>query len=553
MLIRALRFFAPPACLCLLLPAASAAGPAIRLNSVGFPPDDAKRATIAVPCDAFRVVRAADGAVVFTGRAGAPQAETDTGETVQVADFSAVTEPGRYQLDVTGVGRSEPFTVAADIWNVPYTVVTRGFYLWRCGTAVRGEWNGVTYAHGACHLADGWLDFVEGGHVRRPGTGGWHDAGDYNKYVVNAAFAIGMLFRALEQFPERVAAVKLDLPGSGNGTPDLLNEVRWELDWLLTMQLEDGRVLHKLSAVNFSYWGPPDRDASPRYFSPWSTTATADFVAVFAAAARHFRLYDRAFADRCLAAALKSWQCLGAHPDDVPADQHQFHTGTYQVPDVSHRLWAAGELWETTGEPVYLREFEQRAANATFTRLGPTWGDATDLALGGYLLTSHPEGRDPALLARLQTDLFAAAAAIVAAADRNGYGRPLLNDKPTWFWGCNGSVAAQTYLLHAADRLRPDPAYRRASLDALAFLFGRNYDGRSYVTGLGANPPQHPHDRRGEPAWPGYLVGGGWPDGKSWRDDVRNARVNEIAINWNAALTYALAAFVEPAKAGAAK
>jgi endoglucanase len=200
-----------------------------------------------------------------------------------------------------------------------------------------------------------------------------------------------------------------------------------------------------------------------------------------------------------------------------------------------------------------VREFERRAAGVSFLVLGPTWGDATDLALGRYLFSRHPAGRDPALVARLQADLLAEAARIVAAADANGYGRPLLADRPTWFWGANGSVAAQTYLLHLADRLRPDPGYRRAALGALAFLFGRNYDGRSYVTGLGANPPQHPHDRRGEPAWPGYLVGGGWPDGKSWRDDQREARFNEIAINWNAALTYALAAFVEPAKPGEAK
>jgi len=112
-------------------------------------------------------------------------------------------------------------------------------------------------------------------------------------------------------------------------------------------------------------------------------------------------------------------------------------------------------------------------------------------------------------------------------------------------WGCNGSVAAQTYLLHLADKLQPDPRYREAAQQSLGFLFGRNFNGRSYVTGLGANPPQHPHDRRGEPAWPGYLVGGGWPDGKSWVDEMANYRVNEIAINWNASLVYALAAFVQ--------
>ena len=527
---------------------ALAADQAIRLNTIGFPPDAMKRATIAAPCGEFHVVRVGDGAVVFTGQAGAPikTAPTDTDETVQVADFSGLAAPGRYQLAVPGVGLSAPFTIAADIWNTPFYLVTRAMYLWRCGTAVRAEWNGITYEHGPCHLEDGWLDYADGGHVQRPGTGGWHDAGDYNKYVVNAGFSVGLMLHALEQFPERVAKVKLDLPESGNGVPDLLNEIRWELEWLLTMQLEDGRVYHKLSAVNFKYWGPPDQDTSPRYFSPWSSTATADFVAAFAAASRSFRPYDGDFADKCLAAARRSWACLAAHPRNVPADLRAFHTGAYQAEDDSHRLWAAAELWETTGEPSCLREFERRAATTEFTLLGPTWGDAQDLALGTYLLTHHPADRDPALVARLQDSLFAQAGHIVATAGSNAYGRPLGVERPVWFWGCNGSVAAQTYLLHVADRLQPDLRYRATALDALAYLFGRNFNGRSYVTGLGANPPHHPHDRRGEPAWPGYLVGGGWPDGKSWLDVRENARLNEIAVNWNAALIYALAAFVQP-------
>jgi len=99
----------------------------------------------------------------------------------------------------------------------------------------------------------------------------------------------------------------------------------------------------------------------------------------------------------------------------------------------------------------------------------------------------------------------------------------------------------------------PDPVYRATALDALGYLFGRNYHGRSYVTGLGANPPEHLHDRRGEPAWPGYLVGGPWPTARDWVDEMPDASRNEIAINWNASLIYALAAFVAPGAGSAQK
>jgi len=107
-------------------------------------------------------------------------------------------------------------------------------------------------------------------------------------------------------------------------------------------------------------------------------------------------------------------------------------------------------------------------------------------------------------------------------------------------------VAGQTYLLHVADRVKPNPAYRATAEQALSHLFGRNYHGCSYVTGLGAHSPAHTHDRRGEPQLPGYLVGGPWPTAREWFDDWKDPSRNEIAINWNGALIYALAAFVEP-------
>jgi len=293
-------------------------GALIRVNTVGFRPDSLKRATVAAACREFRLLTVDTGAVVFTGQAGPPvvTAPSDTaGETVQVADFSACATPGRSVLDVPGVGRSAPFVIAADVWNEPFRVAARAMYLWRCGTAVDAEWDGKKYHHDPCHLGDGLLDSVGGpAGARKTGTGGWHDAGDYNKYVVNAGVTVGLMFKAWEQFRERIAPVGLALPESGHGLPDLLAELKFEFAWLFTMQADDGRVFHKLSAREFNYWGPPDQDSTPRYFVPWSSTATADFVAMMALGARHFREFDAVLADRCLAAALKSWAFLLANP-----------------------------------------------------------------------------------------------------------------------------------------------------------------------------------------------------------------------------------------------
>jgi endoglucanase len=136
---------------------------------------------------------------------------------------------------------------------------------------------------------------------------------------------------------------------------------------------------------------------------------------------------------------------------------------------------------------------------------------------------------------------------IVATRNGHGYARPL---GESYFWGCNGSVARQVVLLEAAHRVEAKPEYRDTALDALNHLFGRNVHGRSYVTGLGVRPPMFPHDRRSaadnvDEPWPGYLVGGANPKAADWRDSYEDFRTNEIAINWNGALIYALAAFLD--------
>ncbi|MFT3830258.1 MAG: glycoside hydrolase family 9 protein [Opitutaceae bacterium] len=527
-------------------------GAAIRLSTIGYTPDAVKAATVVAPQGgAFRLRNATSGAEVFRGELspGVRTAATDTDEEVRLADFSAFTAPGRYVLELDGGGKSEPFAVGPQVWNEAFRLVTRGMYLWRCGTEVHAEWRGRTYHQAPCHLEDGLLDAVGGpaGAVRQ-GTGGWHDAGDYNKYVVNAGVTVGLLFKAWEQFRPGIEAVALDLPESGRGLPDLLAELKHEFDWLFTMQADDGSVHHKLTARDFRYWGPAENDRSPRFFTPWGSTATADFTAMMALGARHFREFDAAYAERCLAAARRSWAFLAAHPEQHDADQTDFHTGGYSAPDWSPRLWAAAELWETTGEAAFLAEFERRAVSVEFSQQGPGWGDVRDLALGTYLTSRHGGARNAGLVRHLTGSLFAQAGRIVETCRVNPHGRPFGATRADFFWGCNGSVAAQTYLLHLADRLspRPAPEYRRAAQQALGHLFGRNYHGRSYVTGIGANPPEHLHDRRGEPAWPGYLVGGPHPDARIYFDDWRDPSRNEIAINWNASLIYALAAFTAP-------
>lgn len=526
----------------------------VHQNTVGYRPESRKIGTVAAKTEQFVVRDAQSGTQVIEGAATKVESSS-TGQPLYTIDFSAVRRDGTYRIELEGGGSSE-FRVGADIYNWPFYCVTRGMYLWRCGTAVSETFAGSQFEYGACHLDDAYLDFT-GGPVgkRKDGAGGWHDAGDYNKYAVNGAFTVGMMLTCWEHFQPKLVALKLDIPESGNQTPDFLDETRWELEWLFKMQADDGSVYHKLSTRNFGGFISPEKETDPRYFSPWSSAATASFVAVMAQSSRVYQQVDKSFSDRCLAAAKKSCAFLQSHPLDHRPDVSALRTGGYEAPDADDRFWAAAELWETTGDASFLRDCEARLTTikvgADAKRLTVDtdwdWGNLRNLGAFTYL-RSKREGRNQAIVARVRDDVLKAADRIVAAADRHPYGRTLGD---TYHWGCNGTVARQTINLNVAYELKNDPRYCNAMLDALNYLFGRNPYARSYVTGLGKRPPLFPHDRRSggdkkHAPWPGYLVGGPWPGPNDWIDSQDSYQTNEIAINWNGALIYALAAFVEP-------
>lgn len=519
--------------------------PSVRLNSLGFLPALPKQASIAATATNFALVRVNDGTTVFTGALPAQNVNQDTGEPLATADFSTFTNAGLYQLTAPGAEPSAPFPIGTGIYREPFVTVTRAMYLWRCGTAVAGTHNGLTYRHEPCHTNDAWLDYVGAEGVRSNSNGGWHDAGDYNKYVVNAGVTVGCMFRAWEDFRPAIEKVRLDLPERGGRVPEFLAEIRWEMDWLFTMQAPDGSVYHKVTTRDFGGFILPETETALRYFTPWSSAATADFVAMMAAGSRHFREFDPAYADRCLAAARKSYAFLVQQTGNHAADLRGFSTGTYQTRDDDDRLWAAAELWEATGDTNCLQDFEARARGQDF-EASWDWGNVRNLGLLTYVFSQRP-GRNAALVESLQANLLATADGIVKTRDSHGYARPL---GTRYSWGGNGTVARQTLLLHAAERIAPNHGYRETALDALGYLFGRNPFGRSFVTGLGFQPPLHPHDRRSgaddvADPWPGYLVGGPNPRAADWHDTQDDYRTNEIAINWNGALIYALAMFLE--------
>lgn len=554
----------------------------IKLDQVGYLPRAPKLAMVtdARASGGFSVRRAGDDAEVLRGTLGAAVVDGDSGDSVRIADFSALSLTGTFRLDVEGLGRSHPFAVADDVYAGAFYLAARAFYGQRCGTAVDLAPTHPGYSHPACHVAgtpnpDALMHASTGSHGALESGRGWHDAGDYGKYVVNSGIATAELLWAYELHPGRVGAVRLNIPESGDGVPDLLDEARWNLGWMLTMQDADGGVWHKLTSERFGGFVMPQLDdGGPRYVigtgsAPFkSSCATADFAAVMAIASRVFRAFEPAFSARALSAAEAAWSWLQRYPNVTFRNCCGVSTGEYGDGDCSdERLWAAAELHRTTGGAAYGAYFlANQGAFQPAVDAGPpqAWPSLRNLAMLAYVLSAQPG--DEAVRSRIRADTLAAAEAITSRSAAHPYRISLRpND---YVWGSNGVAANYGVLLMVAGSLQGEERYAYAALENLHYLLGRNTFGLSWVTGLGARPFQRPHhrpsgaDTNAQP-WPGMLAGGpnrnggdpvidalpATPPARRYRDDQGSWASNEIAINWNAPLVFVLAATLpEPAR-----
>jgi endoglucanase len=522
----------------------------ISVDSIGFLPARIKEATLAGVGPSF-VVRRADGSEVLRAMARGPIASQTDSAGVYIADFSRVTATGDYFIeagDESAPVKSPTFHIGADAYDDALHTLMLGMYGWRCGTEIHFDFAGHTFSHAACHANDAYQNYVNNDTSIKPSLYGWHDAGDYGKYVTNGAFSLGMFLEAWELFPDSLGPMALEIPEHGGALPDFLAELKWELDWLLTTQFSDGGVSHKVTALNFEgLSASPEGDGSPRYFAPTGTAATAELVAVAAMASKIYAPYDAAFATKCLAAAQLSYQYLQRHTADQRPNLTGFNTGGYQMGDADPRLWAAVELWDATGDPAVLADAQTRVRNRGVD--GPwDWGNPANLGLFSYLISKR-DGRDSAIVSRVTTAVRTTADNLAGASEQHPYGRSF----PNYFWGSNGSIVRNVMNFQIAYRLFGDLRYLDASVRQIDHLFGRNVYARSQVTGLGANPPLYPHHRPSIAygfTFPGLVVGGAQPTARSWVDSSTDFNTNEVAINWNAALVFALAGFTSRTDGG---
>lgn len=565
----------------------------IYVNQMGYLPHSKKTAVIAIPQAKDTPAPQLDGTVRLFKEDGTSVLEKEaipfgwdeaSGDYVFHMGFSEITDAGKYYVTFHNV-TSHTFSIGNDLYKDLNVLLERALYFQRCGMELTEEHAGK-FARKACHTAPTVLweeykkvsegDLAECDMQTFDIKGGWHDAGDYGRYTTAAACALGHLLYAYRFFPDAFTP-SLNIPESGNGIPDILNECRYELDWMLQMQAEDGGVYHKHTTLHHAGFVMPHEDTPQMILFPASSMAVGDFVGTMALASRIYRPFDEAFADRALAAAKKSYAWLTEHPEFLFEHVKECGTGGYgDRSDLDERMWAAMELYRSTGEEAYLTE-ARKYFDAQEAPIQYGWADISGFA-GWALLEDELMGSDsPAVSAKQPVSpaesefrqaykklLCKEADHLLDVIDACGYGVAL--GMKEYYWGSNLGVLNRGMLFATVYRLTEKEVYHTAVVRQMDYLLGVNATDYSYVTGVGAHAYCNPHNRVPasdgiDETIPGFVSGGangsrwidpvakelipeGTPPMKCYADRWECYSLNEITIYWNSPAIFC-AAFLD--------
>lgn len=562
----------------------------VAVNQTGYLPEAEKYGMIAAAQEgsaSWALVDANMGETVLDGTTTGAAFDPASGDDVQVADFSAWTTPGAYRLVIDGV-ESVPFEIGGSVYDRLKIDALRYFYLNRSGIPLAETYAGQ-WARPAGHLTDNDVTCFKGTDTGGrtfdgcdytiDGSGGWYDAGDYGKYVVNGGISVWTLMNLYERFPAAIPDGALNIPESGDGVPDILDEAHWEMEWLLRMQVPDGdplagfafHKLHDRTWAGMPVMPPTEYDndnthasqSRGRYVYIPTTAATLNLAASAAQCARIWQDIAPDFASQCLAAAEKAWQAATTHDVILATDTPGAGGGAYGDGSVSDEFfWAAAELFTTTGEQVYLDYVRE---SPHFVRLvGPQNGAASSMgwadtaALGTITLAMVPNTLPAEDVAALRDLIVRAADGYIERVQTGGYRVPL--EANQYYWGSSSSVLNNAIIMALAYDFTGDAAYLDGVAESMDYLLGRNALARSYVSGYGEVAMEHPHHRfwgnqgRYPPPPPGVVAGG--PNGdpsdptalaeldpdvgpaKRYVDLIGSWSTNEVTINWNAPLAW---------------
>jgi endoglucanase len=530
----------------------------IRFNQVGYYPKSIKEFVVAdYEATSFNILNEKNK-IVFEGELVDKGTWDISGEHIRLGDFTGLTRAGNYFIQVDNGITSASFQIAPWIYETALDASIKSFYFQRASMAIEEQYGGV-YKRASGHPDDLCIFHPSSG--KEEGTlnssGGWYDAGDYGKYVVNAAITVAQMLNLVEILPKAVASDDLNIPESGNGIRDLLDEIRYELDWVITMQDEDGGVFHKLTALTFGAFIMPEDYDLDRYIIGKGTSASLNFAAVMAQASRVYSELDPDFSSKALISAERAWNWAVENSDIPYRNPEDVVTGEYGDDIFSDDFyWAAAELFISTGNESYLealtqydQPYEHQITNSWkfFIR-----------NMGFHTLLINGKQNDV-----LTTKHLALSDEILSKMESIPYGISIDHFE----WGSNSDVLNQAMILCIAHHLSGEQKYLDGAIRNTDYIFGKNATGFSFLTGLGSKQVMFPHHRPSgadaidEPV-PGFILGGPNKDkqdiqfveyasdypAKSFADVEVSFASNEVCLNWNAPAVFVLGYLEEVCK-----
>ena len=548
----------------------------IFVNEVGYFKNSVKRATVLAPGE-YKVVDKGTGKEVYCDKAFSVGLDASSGDDCYIFDFSNVSGDGSYVIEsLNGEDVSDTFVISNNVYDDLMMNLIKCLHYQRCGCELKKEHVGV-YTHACCHSKTSIMleDYVNKAAAPKTFdmTGGWHDAGDFGKYISPAAVTVGHILYAFELYEDKMS-MELNIPETGNGIPDCLNEVKYELDWMLKMQDENGGVYHKVTGFNHCAFQMPEDDHDQMLVYAVSSMATGDFAASMAIASRVYRKYDKEYADKTLAAARKAFDWLTKNDYVGFKNPVGSNTGEYKdSSDADERMWAAAEMLRSDpeGNTSAYQEMLEKYVFSDIPKTDFGWTDVAGFTLLSVLTDEkHLAGEKVEKV--LYEALFGEADKLIDIMNNSGY--ELAMEPDDFVWGSNMVVTNRGILFVLAawllENKREAAAYTKkevsdfikAAQNQANYVLGRNALGRSYVTGFGEHAFKNPHNRPTasdgiDDPMPGWVSGGPFknfmdPDAlreipkgtkpmKCHADVVGSYSTNEITIYWNSSMVLMMA------------
>ena len=528
-------------------------------NQVGFLTKAQKQMAVVGAEGKEIVFKTSSGTEVLKVTAPEAQVWIPAGDTAaSLVDFSEIQTEGKYQAYIDDEPIGHPITIGDKALEEAAKASIKFFYFQRASTALEEEYAGI-YARAAGHLDTAVKYHPSTGKTDTEatfnGSKGWYDAGDYGKYIVNSGISTYTLLQLYQQNKEYYDTLKLNIPESSNEVPDLLDEIRWNLDWMLTMQDDDGGVFHKLTTKQFAGNIMPEKGTAQRFAIGKGIEASWDFAAVVALASEIYKPYDPEFAQKCIDAAQKARLWALTHPYEIFEQPSDVGTGSYTGSvEWASKLWTNIEMYRVSGDTSVVSIIKSLPINNKKAVL-QSWQN--NYMLGIFTIATNPDAFEAEMVDSATSIITTMADSYIKSLDNNGYGVALA--KGDFYWGSNGVAANKGMILIHAYILTKEEKYLNAAQSIVDYILGRNPLDKSYLTGYGVNPTMNPHHRPSQADGidapvPGMIAGG--PNAsatdcakkyndanavaRSYYDNSCSYATNEVAINWNAPFAYVI-------------